>query len=408
MARPSGHKRSAVVVGAGIAGLTTAIALRQTGWRVTILEKAPALTQVGAGLQISPNGTKVLEHLGVMPYLFDTMFIPPAIEARLGKSGRRFFNLEMGKLAQKRWGAPYFQIHRADLVAGLLARLNTLSGVTLKLGSTVVGYENLPDGVEILLEDGERLQADVLVGADGIHSKIRTQMLGADQPRFTGNVAWRTVVPVAELTHPPPALGCIWTGAGKHVVTTRVSAGQSVNFVGIVEQDDWREEGWSISGSKDQAIADFADWHPSLIDVLQKATVLNRWALFDRAPLSRWSEGRVVILGDAAHPMLPSMAQGAVQAIEDAYVLADILSKTDDISNACATLWTRRIKRTSDVQKLSAKNLHLFHKHSNLAQFASYAPIWAASTFAPSALHRRNDWLYGHDVLNDFGAGNGN
>jgi len=223
---------------------------------------------------------------------------------------------------------------------------------------------------------------------------------GADVPRFTGNVAWRAVVPIEKLgEHVPPSTGCIWAGAGKHAVTTRVKGGRSVNFVGIVEQDNWREEGWKLEGSKEDALQDFGNWNPLLRKIIEESDTLYRWALFDRAPLKKWSDGNVVLLGDAAHPMLPSLAQGAVQSIEDAYVLAQELGRSKNVAAGCERYFSERIERTSRVQKGAAANVRMFHRSTSLSQALTYIPMWMISQFFPSLLHRRNDWLYGKNFV---------
>ncbi len=396
-------KRQAVIAGGGIAGLTTAIVLCQKNWQVTVIEQAAEFSEVGAGLQLSPNGVVLLEGLGVMPLLEDTLFEPEAVEMRYGSSGNRIFSLPLRQAAVQRWGARYINVYRPDLVTALLTRLDVfLDNGQLQLinGQRVTGYRQSPQQLEVLVDTGETRNADLLVGADGIQSTIRQQMHGNTAPRFTGNVAWRAVVPLAATgVHSPPPTACIWTGAGKHAVTTRVRSGNWVNFVGVVEQDSWREEGWRIRGTTEQALDDFNDWSPTVTQCIKSATELYRWALYDRLPLSHWSDGRVVLLGDAAHPMLPSMAQGAVQSIEDACTLGNLLSpeslNTNDVAEACGQLFARRISRTSRVQKVSAKNMKLFHTRGRIMQKARFEPARIAGYLAPWALYGMNDWLYG-------------
>lgn len=381
----------AIIAGGGIGGLTAAIALRREGWDVTICEQAEAIEEVGAGIQVSPNGTRILERLGVMRRLEPSIFEPDAIEMRDGQSGDLILSMPMRAIAQARWGARYFQVYRPDIIAALRDTLLDLAPDAIRLRSRVVGYET-GAGAVALLHGGERIEGDLLVGADGLRSAIRNQMIGPDQPVFTGNVAWRSVVPADLLgkLQPPPA-GCIWTGAGKHAVTTRMRRGSLVNFVGIVEQDSWREEGWSHPGTPEQALTDFGTWHPVLTKILKQSDKLFRWALFGRAPLRRWSDGNVVLLGDAAHPMLPSMAQGAVQAFEDAAVLVRELGGSGSVADACQRYFNQRIGRASKVQAVSAANARLFHKADTLTRL----PIRLAGKLTPGLVQRRYDWLYG-------------
>lgn len=389
----------AIIVGGGIGGLAAACALALRGWRVEVLEQAEALEEVGAGLQISPNGTKVLNALGVMDSLEPALFEPISVDLRLGQSGRAVFSIPMQRIARSRWGAGYFQVHRADLVEALRARLEALQADAIRLGVKVYGYRQDASGICALKSQEESEPADLLIGADGIRSVIKRQMLGQVGPRFTGNVAWRTVVPVDQLgDHAPPRSGVVWAGSGRHAVTTYLRAGALVNFVGIVEQDNWRGEGWHHSGDPQHAKADFNGWHPSISAILNAAGPMHRWALFDHAKLPRWSDGRAVLLGDAAHPMLPSMAQGAVMALEDAWVLARSLDGAAEPAEAAQRFYDARISRVTGVQRRSAANARLFHLPNALVRSFAYSPLWAASRMAPSMLQGLQDRIYGHDV----------
>ena len=398
------RQRHGVIAGGGIAGLASAICLARFGWQVTLLESASAFEDIGAGVQISPNGSRILEAMGVLQELNGKAFEPEALEMRHGKSGRQLLYLPMREKARERWGAPYLQVYRPDLIAAFLKVIEQQPDISTRNSCTAKQYTNQQDGVQINTEDGELIQADLLVAADGVHSTLREQVVGESHSpaRFTGNVAWRAIVPIDvianRLVPVPPPTACVWTGEGKHAVTTRIRGGKWINFVGITEQDNWQQEGWRVKGSIDEALADFDQWNPTITAILQAAAEndnLYRWALLDRPPLPSWSDGRTVLVGDAAHASLPSLAQGAVQAIEDAWELANTHQQERDISSANSQFFQSRIKRTSRVQKESAANLHLFHKRGLLNQFISYTPVWVAGKLLPAAIYRRNDWLYG-------------
>ncbi len=382
-----------LIIGAGIGGLTLAHALIQRGKNVRVLESAPALETVGAGIQISPNAVKVLRALGLEKAVTANAFQPRAIEARMGRSGRSVFEIPLALEAEKRWGASYLHIHRADYITALS---ETLPVGTIELNARVKSYQHTENDVSVSLADGRKLTAPYLIGADGIRSVMRAQMLGPDAPQFTGNMAWRAVVPAERLGElVPNPTACAWFGPNRHAVTYRLGAqGQLVNFVGVVEQESWQEEGWSLQGDKAEALRDFEDWHPVICNLLENADELHRWALFDRAPLEKWVEGRAALMGDAAHPMLPFLAQGAAMAVEDAWVLAEVIASGLDLS----AYQKLRRSRTSKVQSASRANMGLFHKTSLPAQLLTYGPMWAAGKLVPSLVHRRMDWLYGYDA----------
>lgn len=394
-----------IIAGGGIGGLCAAIALVAGGHEVRVLEQALEIGEVGAGVQLSPNGIKILEKLGVMPGLEAAVFEPEAIEMRIGATGRQVFSLPMKGVAKQRWGARYLQVYRPDLIEALRARLEIIAPGVLTTGARVAGYTQDDNTVTAQLEDGTELTADLLVAADGVRSRLRNQMFGGDAPVYTGNTAWRAVVP-AELLGDlvPPPTGCIWAGEGKHAVTTRMRKGALINFVGIVEtenplhDDQPGRDGWRQAGTQEEALRDFGNWSPVITRIIREAGNMFRWPLYGRAPLPRWSDGRVALLGDAAHPMLPSMAQGAVAAFEDAVVLARVLGQGGDVAAACNRYFEMRIKRATKVQEVSAANLRLFHTQSSVMRSLSFGSAGLAGRFAPGLLYRRYDWLYGEEV----------
>ena len=388
-----------IISGAGIGGLTAALCFLHHGIEVTVLERSPELAEVGAGIQLPPNAMKVFQNLGFEDALVDIAFRPEALEARMGRSGLQLFNIPVANAAIERWGAPYLNIYRADYIAVLLKALRAKRPDAVHLGAEIIGYEQTTNAVRAQLADGSHITGDVLIGSDGVHSLIRTAMMGDDTPVFTGNVAWRAVVPTEKLGDlAPRPTACVWVGPGKHCVTYRLRRGALTNFVGVIERDDWTIESWSERGTKTEALADFDGWHPTITRILNEAEELYRWALFDRAPLTKWTDGQVALMGDAAHPMLPFMAQGAAMAVEDAWTLAQQLALTDNAPRALEDYQALRQARASHVQALSRANAKTFHKRTRLSQLATYGPVWLAGKIVPTYIHARQDWLYGHDV----------
>tara|TARA_R110000772_G_scaffold77139_25_gene166306 strand:- start:306 stop:1484 length:1179 start_codon:yes stop_codon:yes gene_type:complete len=388
----------AVIVGGGIGGLNAALCFHKYGWDVEICEQAAELGEVGAGIQISPNGMKVMRALGIDEQIEIAGFRPRATQFRMGQSGQPIFTASTAEY-EEIFGAPYLHIHRADLLEILNEALNERVSGAIRTGATVTGYGQSQDKAWALLADGSKVAGDMLVGADGIRSAIRSQMIGTDEPVFTGNVAWRAVVPIEKLgRNAPLPVSSAWFGEGKHAVTYLLRGGKLANFVGVVERDDWKSESWTEEGSRTDALADFSGWHPTITTLLEQADSFYRWALFDRAPLDQWIDGRVALLGDACHPMLPFMAQGAVQAIEDGYVLARCLAEQDSIDTALSVYFNARYDRTANVQAAARSNMDIFHQRTAGGKLTTYGPMWLANKIKPDLAIHKLAWLYGHDV----------
>jgi salicylate hydroxylase len=387
-----------LIAGGGIGGITAALCCVDAGLDVELFERSPAFGEVGAGIQISPNGMKVLERLGLRPALAQVAFSPKALEMRMGVSGAPLFTIPMGDEAASRYGAPYYHVHRADLLDVLSQALNKRAPRAARLNKEIASLSQGSAGVTLAFADGTSAQGDAVIGADGIQSRIREQLFGGERPRFTGNVAWRLVVPADGLATLVPPTACVWVGPGRHAVTYYLRRGELVNFVGVVERDDWQTESWTERGEKAELIADFAGWANPVTAVIERAHECYRWALFDRDPLPSWSVGRVTLLGDACHAMLPFLAQGAVMAIEDAWVLSRKL-KTMGATAAFAAYEAERKPRTSRAQHAARARMSLYHRRGALGQLAAHGTIWLAARLAPGVVKASNDWLFAHDVV---------
>lgn len=407
-------ERTALIAGGGIAGLAAATALARAGWAVRVFERAPVIAEVGAGLQMSPNATKVLRWLGVLDAVEAAAVAPEAAEMRDGRTGAVVFRAALGERARHRWGAPYLHIHRADLHRILLDAAEA-AGAALETGLAVTDYAMRSEGVRATIEPAEgadrsdpassRVEtAALLIGADGIRSAMRRGLNGPEEPRFTGQIAWRATIPVERLPEglvPPKAT--VWTGPGRHVVTYLLRRGALANLVAVEEADDWREEGWSAKGDPALLRARFAGWHSDVTRLLDAVEETFRWALFTRPEQVRWVDGRLALIGDAAHPMLPFLAQGAAMALEDVAVLTGALASRPatarGIEAALMAYETARWGRVTRVQARSAANGRLYHRRSGVGRAAVRAPMAVAGVLAPGLLTRQLDWLYGHDPL---------
>ncbi len=377
-----------VVVGAGIGGLALALALRRRGLDPVVVEQSGVLGEVGAGLQLSPNAMKALQYLGVADETALGAWTPDRAEVR-DVAGRVLLTTPLGAAAAKRWGAPYLQLHRADLLETLRGAYSRAGGRPPLLGVAAKTIET--DGVR--LEDGTRLAADLIVGCDGVRSLVRGFVSGAAPARFTGQVAWRGLARADDLSNPPTGAEVV-AGPLGHFVSYRIRGGDLVNFVAVAEERAWRVESWSEPGDPANLLERFAAWPRAVRDTIAAAPQVLRWALFDRPPLGRWSRGAVGLLGDAAHPMLPFFAQGAAMALEDAVILDRCLAVREGAAKALLRYGGLRAPRTARVQALSRFNARLFHAPVALSG-AAFAAAAIMDRFRESGA--RFDWVYGYD-----------
>ncbi len=386
------------VVGAGIGGLAAACALARRGAEVCVYEAAGALGEVGAGLQLGPNSVAVLEALGLRDAAEVHASLPEAIELR-DFAGRPVARLPLGAACVARYGRPYWQMHRADL-AGVLAQAAVEAGAELRLGGRVVEALQVPGGAVLRLEEGAEARADLVVGADGIRSGIRAAGFGGEEARFTGHVAWRGLVPAERL--PPglfPKAACVTMGPGRHVVTYPLRGGALWNFVAVEERAGWTAEGWMVPDDPAALRRAFAGAGPAVAALLEAVETTYLWGLFDHPVLPAWVRGRVALLGDACHPMLPFLAQGAAMALEDAWVLGACLAAAQEPEQGLMAYEDRRKPRATRVQRAAARNGRVYHLASPLLRGAVHAALRGVSALAPGALLGRFDWLYGANVV---------
>jgi salicylate hydroxylase len=389
----------ALIVGAGISGLSVAIALAKKGWTVNIIEKSHEIRGLGAGIQVSPNGLKILDDLGVTKYIENSLFEPDNLELRLGQSGKKIFSIPFKEIALKRWGARYINVHRDNLIMGFLSAIKNFKNIKILTNETVVSYDIREEFIILNLGSGEKISGDLVIGADGLNSTIRMQMLYKDHPTYTGYMAWRCLAPMDKLGDTQLKLNsCVWVGKNKHAVTTVIDGGKTINFVGVVLRDIPVEESWNAPGTKIKLLQDFEGWHPFLKEIIQNSKSIFQGGLYEREPIKTWTNNKVVLLGDSAHPMLPSMAQGASQALEDSACLASFLTSKEDISRALNRFFEFRIRRVSKIQKRSRKNLKLFHLSNIVKRSLFFGILSLLSKVYPESLHKGQDWVYGYEL----------
>jgi salicylate hydroxylase len=387
--------RHVIVAGAGIAGLTAALTFARAGMRVTVFEQAARLEETGAGLQLSPNASRVLIALGLRERLASVAVAPHAIRVMAGGSAREIVRIPLGDQMERRYGAPYWSLHRGDLQSALAEAVRNELDVRLELGVRLEEFAAHVNGVSVLGRRGMQVideRGIALIGADGIWSTVATR-LRRPAPTFRHRTAWRALVPAdtvpAEFRQP---LVHLWLGHDAHLVHYPVKAGTLINIVGIVH-DEWNETGWSTAGERAEILRHFSRWAwsdkaRSLISVPDRWL---KWALYDRRESFRGAKLPVTLIGDAAHPMLPFLAQGASMAIEDAAVIADMLDKyLDDPSDALRAYEGARWHRTGRAQQFSRRQGRVY----GLSGPEALARNLAMRTIGGERLRARYDWLY--------------
>ena len=387
-----------LIAGAGIGGLTAALACLKQGFDVEVVEQAAELKEVGAGLQLSANGNRALYELGLGEALQRLSCAATGKEIRLWNSGETWKLFDLGAESVARYGYPYFTVYRPDLLGVLIDAVRAIKPDAIHLNARCTGFEQDAGGVTLLLEkQGARMCGDALIGADGVHSRIRQGLFGADKPDFTGIMAWRGVIPMDRLPARMRRMaGTNWVGPGGHIVHYPLNAGRLMNFVGVRERSDWQVESWSVRGTTEEFRKDFAGWNEDIQLMIDAVDVPYKWALMTRAPLPQWTMGRVSLLGDACHSTLPFLAQGAVMAIEDGFILARALAAHHDAATALKHYEAARIERTTRIVEGAAANAKRFH-NPELAHSAG-ARAYVEREWNEARVKERYEWLFTYDV----------
>jgi salicylate hydroxylase len=387
-----------LIAGGGIGGLTAALALLKSGCDVDVHEQASELKEVGAGLQLAANGTRALHVLGLGEELKALSCVASGKEVRLWDSGQSWKLFDLGAVSIERYGYPYLTVYRPDLLAVLANAVRREKPGAIHLGSKCAGFTQDAEGVTLRLDDGSEARGDALIGADGVHSRVRQTLFGPDKPSFTGIVAWRGIIPMDRLpARMARSVGTNWIGPGGHVVHYLLRAGSLMNFVGALERADWQVESWSARGTTAEMAADFRGWNEDVQTLIGNIETPYKWAIMVRPPMDRWTLGRASLLGDACHSMVPFLAQGANMAIEDGFILARCFKEYGaDVPAALLHYENARRDRTRRTVEGSAANIERFHNPqlSDPAEAGRYVDReWAQERIA-----ERYEWLFGYDV----------
>ena len=389
------------VIGGGIGGLAAALALERRGAEAIVCEQSAELSEIGAGLNLTPNAVKTFRALGIEQEIEGIGYGSDFLLIRSWKSGRYISRTRRGDF-RERYGAPNFTVHRADLLAVLGGALKTTQ---LRLSHRCVGAETRNGVAVARFEGGGEVEADIVVGADGIHSAVRESVFGTDTPRFTGCICWRGMAPVEAVPRDINiADGLIWMGPHGHVVHYPVRRGDLLNIVAHLDSDAWTEESWTRECDVAEPMAAYAAWNPALTRIFPCSTRWYKWALYDREPLERWSRGRVTLLGDAAHAMLPYLGQGAAMAVEDGFALAALVARQpDDLDSALLAYECVRAPRARAAvmgSRFRARENHLASPLKQLKRNVMFALREKFGRRDNTAF--QTGWLYDYDVAREF------
>jgi salicylate hydroxylase len=381
------------IVGGGLAGLAAAQALKSFGITAEVFEAAPALGEIGAAVNASPQAVKALRAIGVGDKIAAVGYASPGIYTRNMQTGE-FLEFNDRHKAAARYGAPYYSFHRADLLDALASGLDRGA---IHLGHRLTGLQENDDRIALAFANGARVEAEYVIGADGVRSVIRRALYGDDNPSYTGQMVWRALLNAgdvpAEVLEPTGHIQ--WVGPGCHLLAYYIRDCKLVNIVTQEDTDKWVEEGWSTRGDPDEMRLSFPNPEPRLEKLLGLVTECSKWGLFTRPLTANWGRSRVELIGDAAHAMLPNAGQGACQAFEDAYILARWLNACRDPVEAFAQFRRVRVPRVHGVQRLSFSNARFKHMRDATAQKQQIAA-------GKGSVHGNSDWVWGYDPVGEW------
>ncbi len=385
-----------LIAGGGIGGMCAAAALLQRGFEVSIFEQADELREIGAGIQISPNGNRVLDSIGAFETLRRLSCKAERKEVRLWNSGKVWKLFDLGDAAVERYGYPYLTVYRPDLLKSLTDAVMRQNRDALHLNSRIAGYTETGDKITLTLADGRTIEGDALIGCDGVNSVVRACAVNDAPAYFPGMMIWRSVIPLHALpAHMQESMAVNFIGPNGHVVHYPLRDGEIMNLAATCEKPEWDEPGWMAEGSKKQCHADFSGWHEDVHTLIDAAPKLIKWAYLLRQPLSRYTYGRVTLLGDACHPTLPFLAQGAVMALEDGVVLARCFAQYADVREALGAYQRARLERDNAMVQGASDMVSRFHNPDY--RDPDKADAFINREWSGEAVAARYEWLFAYN-----------
>ena len=389
--------RHIVIAGGGIGGLVAALALLKRGHSVTVCEQAEQLQEIGAGIQLAANATRLLIDLGLGPALEKIVCVASGKEIRLYDTGQTWKLFDLGQESVTRYGAPYWLVHRGDLHSVLVDAVRALAPECILTSARVVEFSQNADGVRVRLVNGREIVGDALIGSDGVHSVVRKTLYGDMTVNFVGRAAWRGVVPSERLSpHQRRLVAANWLAPQRNVVTYPLRRGELVNFVGAMGNVKWTGESWTERGTTEEVLKDFEGWHPDILEIIRNIDVPLKWAFRGREPLKGWTQGRVTLLGDAAHPTLPTLAQGACMAIEDGIILGRCIDIDETIEAALKRYEAARLERTTNIVMKSTENARRLQDEQLGGKDAA---AYVDREYKSDDIAKRYDWLFEYNAL---------
>ena len=389
-----------IIIGAGISGLALCLILIKKGYPVALFEKEREIDQPGAGINISPNGNAVLFQLGIKDKILNIADKPNTIELKTYKRGFTISKQNLNSDSDRLFGYPYLQVQRKEIINILIEEINDINPNIIRTNHSFENFTENDQSVLAHFNNQKSFEGSIIVGCDGINSTVKKIMMPESKSKFSGIIAWRGLLDMKKLSSKIQDLSStVWMGQNSHFVHYPIKKGKFLNFIGTLKKEKWESSSWHQTGSKEELISDYKDWHTTVKEIINSTDKIYKWGLFENKPLPNWVSKRSIILGDAAHPMSPSYGQGANTALEDAVILyRSIMHFKNDSESALKKFQKNRKSRTQKIQKASKLNTRLFHLNNPIFRVIIYFGMYVLSNLVPLIMIK-SKWIYRYDAF---------